>query len=150
MYCMKHLPLIHCRGKTVSETLKRHGRAFSRWFKAQVYVGVDDFKKEYMQYFIFYIIRSCTHSFQVISKRRESSNIISQDLFSLAIGPSLEVNSYSGCIISGVRFHKLERVFQRTTQNSGVMLVGEGSGGGVENNFYGVLDEVLHIQYPFG
>ena len=29
------------------------------------------------------------------------------------------------------------------------MVIGKGSGGGANNNFYGVLDEVLHIQYSF-
>ena len=88
------------------------------------------------------------HQFQVIAEMRENSNI-SQDLFSLAMGPSLNVHSYSGCIIGGVRFHLLERDFRRTTQNSGVMVVGEGNGVDANNNFYGVLDEVLHVQYPF-
>ena len=89
------------------------------------------------------------HQFQVIAEMRENSNI-SQDLFSLAMGPSLNVHSYSGCIIGGVRFHSLERDFRRTTQNSGVTVIGEGSGGSANNSFYGVLDEVLHVQYPFG
>ncbi|KAA0052037.1 CACTA en-spm transposon protein [Cucumis melo var. makuwa] len=53
------------------------------------------------------------------------------------------------CIVGGIRFHTLEYDSRHTTQNSGVMVVGEGSGGGSsDNNFYGVLDEVLHIQYP--
>ena len=40
---------------------------------------------------------------------------------------------------------------RRTTQNSGLMIIGESdaSGSGA-NNFYGVLDEVLHPQYPLG
>ena len=29
------------------------------------------------------------------------------------------------------------------------MVVSEGSEGGANNNFYDVLDEVLHVQYPF-
>ena len=41
------------------------------------------------------------HQFQVMVEMRENSNI-SQDLFSLEIGPSLDACSYSGCIISGV------------------------------------------------
>ncbi|TYK11871.1 hypothetical protein E5676_scaffold177G00210 [Cucumis melo var. makuwa] len=63
----------------------------------------------------------------------------------------LEVRSQSGCIIGGIRFHTLEHDYQYTAQNSGVKVVGEGSGGGrADNNFYGVLDEVLHVKYPFG
>ena len=73
----------------------------------------------------------------------------SQDFFSLAMGHSLEVCSYSGCIVVGIRFHTLERDCRCTTHNTGVMVVGEGSEG-ADNNVYGVLDEVLYVQYPFG
>ena len=76
-----------------------------------------------------------------------SSNL-SQDFFSLAIEPSLEVRSYSGCVIGGVHFHTFERDSRHTTQNSGVVVVDEGSEG-ADNNFYDVLDEVLHVQYSF-
>ena len=80
---------------------------------------------------------------------RNNSNIF-EDLFSLTMGPSLDVCCYSGCIVGGVRFHTLERDFRRTTQNSGVMVIEKGSGGIANNDFYGVLDEVLNVQYPFG
>ena len=83
-----------------------------------------------------------------MAEMRENSNI-SQDLFSLAMGLSLVVRSYSGCIVNGVRFHMLERDSRRTTQNSGVMVIEKGSGGSVNNSFYGVLGKVLHVQYPF-
>ena len=62
----------------------------------------------------------------------------------------LDVRSYSRCIVGSVRFHMLECDSQHTTQNSWVMVIGEGSGGSANNNFYSVLDEVLHVQYPFG
>ncbi|KAA0039165.1 (R)-mandelonitrile lyase 1-like [Cucumis melo var. makuwa] len=62
--------------------------------------------------------------------------------------PSLEVCSYNGCIIGGIRFSTLEPDSKRPTQNSGVMVIGEGSRGSADNNFYDVLDEVLHVQYP--
>ena len=75
---------------------------------------------------------------------RENSNI-SQDLFSLVMGPSLDVRSYSGSIVDGIRFHTLEHDFRCTTQNSEIMVVREGSGGSVNNNFYRILDEVLHV-----
>ena len=63
--------------------------------------------------------------------------------------PSLKVRSYSGCVVGGIRFHMLEHDSQCTTQNSEVMVVGEGSER-VNNNLYDILDEVLHVQYPFG
>ncbi|KAA0047849.1 CACTA en-spm transposon protein [Cucumis melo var. makuwa] len=78
---------------------------------------------------------------------RERENI-SHDFFSLAMGPSLDVRSYSGCIVRGVRFHTVEYDFRCTTQNSRVMVIGESSGSGSgDNNFYSVLDEVLDVQY---
>ena len=52
------------------------------------------------------------------------------NLFSLAIGPTPDVWSYSGHIIDGVRFHMVERDSRHTTQNSGVMVVT-----GENNNF---------------
>ncbi|TYK21333.1 uncharacterized protein E5676_scaffold68479G00160 [Cucumis melo var. makuwa] len=42
-----------------------------------------------------------------------------------------------------------ERDFRRTTQNSGVMVIDESSASGSgDNNLYGGLYEVLHVQYP--
>ncbi|KAA0049800.1 hypothetical protein E5676_scaffold142G00360 [Cucumis melo var. makuwa] len=67
------------------------------------------------------------------------------------MGPSFDVHCYNGCIVGGLRFLMLERDSRRTTQNSGVMVIGESDASeSVENNFYGVLDEVLHIQYQLG
>ncbi|KAA0062362.1 CACTA en-spm transposon protein [Cucumis melo var. makuwa] len=51
----------------------------------------------------------------------------------------------------------IDAIFQRTTcgvdlgytMESGVMVIGESDASGSDdNNFYGVLDEVLHVQYP--
>ncbi|KAA0052301.1 CACTA en-spm transposon protein [Cucumis melo var. makuwa] len=44
-----------------------------------------------------------------------------------------------------------ERDSRRTTQNNGVMVIGESNvSGSGDNNFYGVLDKVLHVQYLMG
>ena len=73
---------------------------------------------------------------------------LSHDFFSLAMEPTLDFRFYSGCIISGVQFHMIDRDFWRTTKNSGVLVVGENIGNGTANkNFYSVLDKVLSIQY---
>ena len=45
----------------------------------------------------------------------------SDDLYSIALGPSSQVRTYSGCFINGVRFHCIECDNRRTTQNSGIM-----------------------------
>ncbi|TYK11066.1 uncharacterized protein E5676_scaffold73G00520 [Cucumis melo var. makuwa] len=81
---------------------------------------------------------------------RQSANL-SDDFFSLAMGPSFDVRCYNGCIVGGVRFHTIELDSRRTTQNSGIMVIGESDESGTsDNNFYDVLDEVLHVQYPLG
>ncbi|TYK01284.1 uncharacterized protein E5676_scaffold49G00750 [Cucumis melo var. makuwa] len=72
----------------------------------------------------------------------ESANL-SDDFFLLAMGPSFDVHCYNGCIVGGLRFHTVELDSQCTTQNSGVMVIGESDASGSgDNNFYGVLDEV--------
>uniref|UniRef100_A0A9I9E4Z1 DUF4216 domain-containing protein n=1 Tax=Cucumis melo TaxID=3656 RepID=A0A9I9E4Z1_CUCME len=99
---------------------KIHERAFPEWFRAQVL------------------------------ELRQSANLF-DDFFSLAMGPSFDVRCYNGCIVGGVRFHTIELDSRRTTQNSGIMVIGESDASGTgDNNFYGVLDEVLHVQYPLG
>ncbi|KAA0032142.1 uncharacterized protein E5676_scaffold186G00260 [Cucumis melo var. makuwa] len=99
---------------------KRHERAFLEWFRAQV-------------------LELC-----------ESANL-SDDFFSLAMRPSSDVCCYNGCIVGGLRFHTIKLDSRRNTQNSGVMVIGESDASGTgDNNFYGVLDEVLHVQYSLG
>lgn len=80
---------------------------------------------------------------------REGENMY-DDMYSLAMGPNSEVRSYSGCIINGARFHTIEHDNRRTTQNSGVMVVGGLDKEGNELRFYGVLNEVLDLQYAKG
>ena len=79
------------------------------------------------------------------------STYLSDDFFSLAIRPSFDVRCYNGFIVGSLRFHTVELDSQRTTQNSGIMIIGESDASGTgDNDFYGVLDEVLHVQYPLG
>ena len=42
------------------------------------------------------------------------------ELYYLSCGPKHIVNSYSGCIVNGVKFLINERDSRRSTQNSGV------------------------------
>ena len=89
------------------------------------------------------------HEFQVLEMHERQNT--SYDFFSLAMGPSYEVCSYSWCIVGGVEFHTIEHDSRCTTQNSGVMVVDENSANGsANNNFYDVLDKVLDVQYPMG
>ena len=81
---------------------------------------------------------------------REYENL-SHDFFSLAMEPSFDVRCYNGCIVGGLRFHRSEHDFRYITQNSGVMVISESNANrSGNNNFYGILDEVLHVQYSMG
>ncbi|TYK16523.1 hypothetical protein E5676_scaffold21G003360 [Cucumis melo var. makuwa] len=79
---------------------------------------------------------------------REFGNL-SDDFFPVTMRPSFDVRCYNRCIVAGLRFHTSNLDSRRTTQNSGVMVIGESDASGSgDNNFYGVLDEVLHVEYP--
>lgn len=72
---------------------------------------------------------------------------IYQALNDLAYGPNYDVISYDGFYANGCRFHTLDSTIGLTTYNSGVMV--KGSCYGEDNlNYYGVLREVLEIEYP--
>jgi hypothetical protein len=70
----------------------------------------------------------------------------SEDLKSLAAGPDRRVVVYAGCNVKGARFRTLTRDKDLKTQNSGVATKGS-FGDADETEFYGVLQEVLELQY---
>ena len=55
------------------------------------------------------------------------------------------VCSYEGYVINGFRFHTRRRQRKRKTQNSGVVVEGETENG--KKDFYGVLEEVIVLEY---
>ncbi|KAM6572621.1 hypothetical protein CsatA_016701 [Cannabis sativa] len=73
---------------------------------------------------------------------------VTNELLSLAIGPDFEANSYSGCVVDGVRFLTEEKDRHRIAQNSGLycLLEGEDKVG----EFYGTLCNVWELKYSFG
>ncbi|CAH9105731.1 unnamed protein product [Cuscuta europaea] len=73
-----------------------------------------------------------------------------KDLLALSRGPTPYVTSYKGYLCNGYRFHIEEHDKGLRTQNSGVIVVGE-NGIDVESiDYYGVLVEVLELQYLRG
>ncbi|CAN1121606.1 hypothetical protein LINPERHAP2_LOCUS866 [Linum perenne] len=66
-------------------------------------------------------------------------------LHSLSCKPLPCVVKYKGCIINGVRFHVKERESRLQSQNSGIMV--EGNHLDEVINFYGVLDEIIQLNY---
>ena len=77
-------------------------------------------------------------------QRREASD----DLYSISLGPSNQVRPYNGCIVNGVRFHSIDCDNKRCTQNSGIMVPRETNG--VESNYFGILVNVLNLEYSHG
>ena len=55
------------------------------------------------------------------------------------------VTSYEGYVINGFRFHTRRRQRNRKTQNSGVVVEGGTENG--KKDFYGVLKEVIMLEY---
>ena len=66
---------------------------------------------------------------------------ISHDFFSLVMVPSFDVRCYNGCIVGELRFYMSKSDSWRTTQNSGVMVIGESNTSrSGDNNFYTIID----------
>ena len=72
----------------------------------------------------------------------------SKELLSLAKGPDNRVKRYTGCNANGFRFHTQDRERKRKTQNSGVVVEGEHDGRVID--FYGVIIEVIELEYLLG
>ena len=75
----------------------------------------------------------------------QASIEVNGQLYSLAYGPNLKVFWYSGCNVNGVRYHVEERDDGLLTQNSGIVVRGEHDND--EIDFYGVLTDVIKLQY---
>ncbi|KAI3730858.1 hypothetical protein L1987_62037 [Smallanthus sonchifolius] len=73
-----------------------------------------------------------------------SSTPDNKELRALAHGP-LYASFYTACIVNGVRFVVQNRDSRRTTQNSGVVTIGED-----DTPFYGQLEEIIELNYIDG
>nr|GMD45703.1 uncharacterized protein LOC109169448 [Ipomoea batatas] len=70
---------------------------------------------------------------------------VMDDLYSLACGPQLCVRKYTSCIVNGVRFHTKDRDSRHKTQNCGISV--QGNHGDELIDFYGVLNDVIELEY---
>lgn len=75
--------------------------------------------------------------------REENSPDVSNEIYSLAVGPDPRAVRYSGCVINAIRFHTRDREVNLRTQNSGVVVKGEHQSDAAD--FYGVLTDVLEV-----
>ena len=80
-----------------------------------------------------------------MERRKEEPNAVNEGLFALSCGPDLQVKSCEACSVNGVRYSTVAREQHLKTQNSGVMAKGTHRGEKIE--FYGVLKEVIELQY---
>ncbi|KAK3205708.1 hypothetical protein Dsin_019754 [Dipteronia sinensis] len=97
--------------------------------------------------FLFIWWAPCLVFIMTILYNKGSSEATNQ-LYALACGPDHRVKSYNACIVNGVRFHSIIRDDRRITQNSGVAVLGDHNGDVID--FYGILHNVLHLDYLFG
>ncbi|XP_031105391.1 uncharacterized protein LOC116010220 [Ipomoea triloba] len=75
----------------------------------------------------------------------ESATKATDALYSLACGPQVCSRKYTACIVNGVRFHTKDRDSRHKTQNSGIVV--QGNHGDELIDFYGVLNEVIELEY---
>jgi hypothetical protein len=67
-------------------------------------------------------------------------------MLDLSLGPSRSVNTWQSYHINGYKFHTLNRGRSRQTNNSGIC-VKASSNSQSESDFYGMLNEVVEIEY---
>lgn len=62
------------------------------------------------------------------------------------MGPNKQVISWNKIFINGYKFHTSENAFGKKTVNSGVWVKGS-VGGGSDLDYFGMLDEVVQLDY---
>ena len=82
---------------------------------------------------------------QVMKLSKEKPEEVSEGLYALSCGPDLIVKTCAACIVNGVRYSTVDREKYLLTQNSGVMTEGTHEGENVD--FYGVLKELIELEY---
>ncbi|XP_021865807.1 uncharacterized protein [Spinacia oleracea] len=73
-----------------------------------------------------------------------------ENLLSLSRGPTEYVTSFSRYVVNGYRFHTQNRDKNLRTQNSGVVVLGNTGDGDENMDYYGVVTEIVEIQYLGG
>ena len=98
-----------------------------------------------------YLITHCVYLIilQVEKLVAENKCPDGDDFVSLARGPIEYAKSFRGYVTKGYRFNTLRHDKGLRTQNSGVVLLGD-TGNDMKTNFYGVLKDVLRLEYLGG
>ncbi|XP_065860184.1 uncharacterized protein [Euphorbia lathyris] len=86
------------------------------------------------------------HRIMQLHKERDAR--VNEELLSLAYGPLYGIQTFKGYVINGFRFHTKELETKRLKQNSGVLV--KGVMGDKMIDYYGVLNEIVELQYLVG
>ncbi|GKA45294.1 hypothetical protein Tco_0738090 [Tanacetum coccineum] len=76
-----------------------------------------------------------------------SGKVDNQIIKDVALGPLRSVTTYPMYFVNGYKFHTSEHGSRRSTFNSGVCIKGTNYGD-MSTNFYGVLSEIVKLEYP--
>lgn len=76
---------------------------------------------------------------------KENNPQVNEGLLSLARGPFDGVQRFTGYVVNGFRFHTKELEGKRSKQNSGILV--KGMMGNKKIDYYGVLKEIIELQY---
>ncbi|XP_016436993.1 uncharacterized protein LOC107763084 isoform X2 [Nicotiana tabacum] len=82
---------------------------------------------------------------RIMQMRKEGNSHVSCGLYSLARGPFDGIQRFKGYEINGFRFHTKQLEGNRVRQNSGVLV--RGVTNGQNTNYYGVITEIVELQY---
>ena len=74
----------------------------------------------------------------------EENNQVNEALLYLAQGPSQQVFCHKGFIINGFKFHTKECDDHRKTQNSGIVVKGDGAN---NQEYYGIILKIIELEY---
>ncbi|KAL3626909.1 hypothetical protein CASFOL_029220 [Castilleja foliolosa] len=85
---------------------------------------------------------------QMIRIYKDDRSAKNESLYSLACAPRRCIKKFDGCIVNGVRFLTRERDSRHKTQNSGIVV--DGNHGDEMLSFYGVLDDIIQLDYVRG
>uniref|UniRef100_A0A803N216 DUF4216 domain-containing protein n=1 Tax=Chenopodium quinoa TaxID=63459 RepID=A0A803N216_CHEQI len=91
---------------------------------------------------------SRAHKEKVMDLPNEGNDQVEKDLKTLALGPLKGVLCFNGILENGFGFHTRDIEMKRVHQNSGVMV--KGIVGNTEKDYYGILSDILEIQYLDG
>ncbi|KAK6786968.1 hypothetical protein RDI58_015493 [Solanum bulbocastanum] len=84
---------------------------------------------------------------KVAQLHKEDDSWIMEDLLALSHGPTKYVLHYNGYIVNGYRLHAKDYDKNLKTQNCGVVVVGDTDKHSENIDYYGVLTDVLELQF---